>query len=181
MLLLKGCSELRRLLGHLYRRPHSALCVQVQLLSFSAAENRRPLQQMREEDDMRYADRVLAIVKLVIMPSTSRQEAGLVYIARQAALCVPSQGFGGVINGVVDIVIALEVAWAPGQHMHMHMWHRLPSMHSILRHRLRTKGIRATVQKGLHCYASRRRHTESCGCHISISAASWGQSQPPGA
>ena len=60
MLLLEGCSELRRLLGHLFWRPHSAHCVQVQLFSFSAAGNGRQHKQMREEDDMRYVDRVLA-------------------------------------------------------------------------------------------------------------------------
>ena len=71
--------------------------------------------------------------------------------AGQTLLCIPSQGFRGVIDSVVDIIIALEVAWTPGQHMHMHMRHRLPSMHSILQRRSQIKNIRREVQGDLHC------------------------------
>ena len=125
---------------------------------------------------MRNIDRVLAMLSLVIRLSTSRREAEMASIARHIALGIPSQGFGGVINGVIDIIIALEVAWAPGQHMHMHMWHRLPSMHSILQHGPQNKNIRAKSEEDLHCYVSRCSHMESCGCNISISAAARGHS-----
>ena len=120
---------------------------------------------------MRQVDRFLAVLNLVITLSTSRREAGVMGTVRQVALGIPSQGFRGVINRVVDIIIALEVAWTPGQHMHMHMRHRLPSMHSILQQGLHNKNIRAKSEEDLHCCVSRCSHTESCGCKISISAA----------
>ena len=88
---------------------------------------------------------------LVNLLSTSKRGVGMMRNARRSAHNTPGQYFRGVINGVVNIVIALKVAWLPGQHMHMHMWHRLPGMNSILQHRLQIRNIRTAVQENLYC------------------------------
>ncbi len=69
----------------------------------------------------------------VWLDTFTREGAGLTgSVPIRGRECAPDSRLGGIIYGVVDIVIVLEVAWATRQHVDVHMWHGLPRMNAIL-------------------------------------------------
>jgi hypothetical protein len=83
----------------------------------------------------------------------------------------------GVVKGVVDLVVRLEVTELAGQHVDVHVWHRLPCGRAVLQRstggtQKDTSSSRAS-QKGSFQEYRVNKNGASSTCTVRVNASAW--------